>query len=35
VPADPAPTGGRGGCMSMILGIFMLVAALLGIAFQL
>lgn len=36
VPAEPVPTGGgRGGCMSMVLGVFMLVAVLLGIAGQL
>ncbi|MEV4511461.1 hypothetical protein AB0K00_21100 [Dactylosporangium sp. NPDC049525] len=35
VPADPAPAGGRGGCMSMVLGVFMLLAVLLGIATQL
>ena len=32
----PAPTGGgKGGCMSMVLGVFMVVAAMLGIATQL
>ncbi|MET7421655.1 hypothetical protein [Dactylosporangium sp. NPDC005555] len=30
----PAPAGGKGGCLSMVLGLIVLVAALLGIAAQ-
>jgi hypothetical protein len=34
-PTGPAPTGGgRGGCMTMVLTLVMLVAALLGVASQ-
>ncbi|MEV0126904.1 hypothetical protein AB0H83_00330 [Dactylosporangium sp. NPDC050688] len=34
-PPTPAPAGGRGGCMTMVLSLIVLTAAFLGIASQL
>ena len=34
-PSSTAPAGGRGGCMTTMIGLFVLVAALFGLATQL